>query len=90
MAVVLLMIVSLPTLLVDWLLSIDIGLAVVLLLTAHLRATAVEFSIFLSLPVAQADSPVAERRVARLVLLNADDGIEAAGQPADARKPGKH
>ncbi len=49
MAVVLLMIVPLPPLLLDLLLSIDIGLAVVLLLTAIYVRQPVEFSVFPSL-----------------------------------------
>ena len=49
MAVVLLMIVPLPPLLLDLLLSIDIGLAVVLLLTAIYVKQPVEFSVFPSL-----------------------------------------
>ena len=49
LAVVLLMIVPLPPLLLDLLLSIDIGLAVVLLLTAIYVKQPVEFSVFPSL-----------------------------------------
>ena len=49
LAVVLLMIVPLPPLLLDLLLSIDIGLAVVLLLTAIYVRQPVEFSVFPSL-----------------------------------------
>ena len=63
LAVVLLMIVPLPPLLLDLLLSVDIGLAVVLLLTAIYVKQPVEFS---RLPVAaaaaDADPAVAERR----------------------------
>ena len=63
MAVVLLMIVPLPPLLLDLLLSIDIGLAVVLLLTVDLRQAA---GRVLGLPVAAAVADaapaVAERR----------------------------
>ena len=76
MAVVLLMIVPLPPLLLDLLLSIDIGLAVVLLLTAIYVKQPVEFSVFpslllvltllrLSLNVAvDAADPAARRRTA--------------------------
>ena len=49
MAVVLLMVVPLPPLLLDFLLTIDIGLAVVLLLTAIYVREPVEFSVFPSL-----------------------------------------
>ena len=49
LAVVLLMIVPLPPLLLDLLLSVDIGLAVVLLLTAIYVKSPVEFSVFPSL-----------------------------------------
>ncbi|HEU4688321.1 MAG TPA: FHIPEP family type III secretion protein, partial [Vicinamibacterales bacterium] len=80
MAVVLLMIVPLPTLLLDLLLSIDIGLAVVLLLTAIYVRQPVEFSVFpsllLLLTLIRLSLNVASTR---LVLLNGGDGIEAAG-----------
>jgi len=46
LAVVLLMIVPLPTIILDLLLSIDIGLAVVLLLTAIYVRQPVDFSVF--------------------------------------------
>ena len=49
MAVVLLMIVPLPPLVLDLLLSVDIGLAVVLLLTVIYIKQPVEFSVFPSL-----------------------------------------
>ena len=49
LAVVLLMIVPLPPLLLDLLLSVDIGLSVVLLLTAIYVKSPVEFSVFPSL-----------------------------------------
>jgi len=49
LAVVLLMVVPLPPLLLDLLLSIDIGLAVVLLLTVVYVKNPVEFSVFPSL-----------------------------------------
>jgi flagellar biosynthesis protein FlhA len=49
MAVVLLMIVPLPPVLLDLLLSVDIGLAVTLLLTSIYVKQPVEFSVFPSL-----------------------------------------
>ena len=49
MSVVLLMIVPLPPLMLDLLLSVDIGLAVTLLLTAIYVKQPVEFSVFPSL-----------------------------------------
>ena len=80
LAVVLLMIVPLPPLLLDLLLSIDIGLAVVLLLTAIYVRQPVEFSVFpsllLLLTLIRLSLNVASTR---LVLLNGADGIEAAG-----------
>ncbi len=80
MAVVLLMIVPLPTILLDLLLSIDIGLAVVLLLTAIYVRQPVDFSVFpsllLLLTLIRLSLNVASTR---LVLLNGGDGIEAAG-----------
>ena len=55
MAVVLLMIVPLPPIMLDLLLSIDIGLAVTLLLTAIYVKQPVEFSVFpVAAPVAHA------------------------------------
>jgi flagellar biosynthesis protein FlhA len=80
MAVVLLMIVPLPPLLLDLLLSIDIGLAVVLLLTSIYVRQPVEFSVFpsllLLLTLIRLSLNVASTR---LVLLNGGDGVEAAG-----------
>ena len=80
MAVVLLMIVPLPTILLDLLLSIDIGLAVVLLLTAIYVRQPVDFSVFpsllLLLTLIRLSLNVASTR---LVLLNGGDGVEAAG-----------
>src|SRR5262245_3825581 len=85
MAVVLLMIVPLPTLLLDLLLSIDIGLAVVLLLTAIYVRQPVEFSVFpsllLLLTLIRLSLNVASTR---LVLLNGGDGVEAAGNVIQA------
>src|SRR5262252_3598472 len=80
MAVVLLMIVPLPPLALDLLLSVDIGLAVVLLLTAIYVRTPTEFSVFpsllLLLTLIRLSLNVASTR---LVLLNGGDGVEAAG-----------
>jgi flagellar biosynthesis protein FlhA len=80
MAVVLLMIVPLPPLLLDLLLSIDIGLAVVLLLTSIYVRQPVEFSVFpallLLLTLIRLSLQVASTR---LVLLHGHDGVEAAG-----------
>src|SRR5512132_2180752 len=79
-AVVLLMIVPLPPILLDLLLSVDIGLAVVLLLTAIYVRTPVEFSVFpsllLLLTLIRLSLNVASTR---LVLLNGAEGIGAAG-----------
>src|SRR6186713_246835 len=80
MAVVLLMIVPLPTILLDLLLSVDIGLAVVLLLTAIYVKQPVEFSVFpsllLLLTLIRLSLNVASTR---LVLLHGADGVDAAG-----------
>src|SRR5678816_4041852 len=80
LAVVLLMIVPLPPMLLDLLLSIDIGLAVVLLLTAIYVKSPVEFSVFpsllLLLTMIRLSLNIASTR---LVLLNGQDGIGAAG-----------
>ncbi len=79
-AVVLLMVVPLPPLLLDLLLSVDIGLAVVLLLTAVYVRQPVEFSVFpsllLVLTLLRLSLNVASTR---LVLLNGQEGVEAAG-----------
>ena len=79
-AVVLLMIVPLPPLLLDLLLSVDIGLAVVLLFTAIYVKQPVEFSVFpsllLLLTLIRLSLNVASTR---LVLLHGQDGIGAAG-----------
>jgi flagellar biosynthesis protein FlhA len=80
MAVVLLMIVPLPPLLLDLLLSIDIGLAVVLLLSAIYVKSPVDFSVFpsllLLLTLIRLSLNVASTR---LVLMHGHDGVEAAG-----------
>ena len=79
-AVVLLMIVPLPPILLDLLLSVDIGLAVVLLFTAIYVKQPVEFSVFpsllLLLTLIRLSLNVASTR---LVLLHGQDGIGAAG-----------
>jgi flagellar biosynthesis protein FlhA len=79
-AVVGLMIVPLPPLLLDLLLSVDIGLAVVLLLTALYVREPIEFSVFpsllLLLTLLRLSLNVAGTR---LILLHGGDGIEAAG-----------
>src|SRR6187399_2553628 len=80
LAVVLLMIVPLPPLLLDLLLSVDIGLAVVLLLTTIYVKQPVEFSVFpsllLLLTLLRLSLNVASTR---LVLMHGQDGIGAAG-----------
>src|SRR4029079_12802712 len=79
-AIVGLMIVPLPPLLLDLLLTIDIGLAVVLLLTAIYVKEPVEFSVFpsllLVLTLLRLSLNVAGTR---LILLHGSDGVEAAG-----------
>ena len=80
MAVVLLMVVPLPPLLLDLLLSIDIALAVVLLLTTIYVKQPVEFSVFpsllLLLTLMRLSLNVASTR---LVLMHGHEGVEAAG-----------
>jgi flagellar biosynthesis protein FlhA len=79
-AIVGLMIVPLPPLMLDLLLTIDIGLAVVLLLTAIYVKEPIEFSVFpsllLVLTLLRLSLNVAGTR---LILLHGSDGIEAAG-----------
>src|SRR5215468_9412988 len=79
-AVVGLMIVPLPPLLLDLLLSVDIGLAVVLLLTSIYVKSPVEFSVFpsllLLLTMIRLSLNIASTR---LVLLHGGEGVEAAG-----------
>jgi len=79
-SVVLLMILPLPPLLLDLLLSVDIGLAVVLLLTAVYVRQPVEFSVFpsllLLLTLIRLSLNVASTR---LVLMNGGEGVGAAG-----------
>lgn len=80
MAVVVLMIVPLPPLLLDLLLSVDIGLAVVLLLTSIYVRQPVEFSVFpsllLLLTLMRLSLNVASTR---LVLMEGAHGVDAAG-----------
>jgi flagellar biosynthesis protein FlhA len=80
LAVVMMMVVPLPPLLLDLLLTLDIGLAVVLLLTAVYVRQPVSFSVFpsllLLLTLIRLSLQVASTR---LVLLNGANGVEAAG-----------
>jgi flagellar biosynthesis protein FlhA len=79
-AVVLLMVVPLPPFLLDLLLSVDIALAVVLLLTAISVRQPVEFSVFpsllLLLTLVRLSLNVASTR---LVLMHGAEGVGAAG-----------
>src|SRR5215208_1187089 len=83
--VVLLMVVPLPAILLDLLLSVDIGLAVVLLLTAIYVKRPTEFSVFpsllLLLTILRLSLNVASTR---LVLMHGQDGVEAAGSVIQA------
>src|SRR5262245_1979532 len=85
LAVVLLMIVPLPPLLLDLLLSVDIGLAVVLLLTSIYVKSPVEFSVFpsllLLLTLIRLSLNIASTP---LVLLPGGGGTEAAGSVIQA------
>ena len=78
--VVMVMIVPLPPMLLDLLLSIDIGLAVVLMLTAIYVREPIEFSVFptllLLLTLLRLSLNVASTR---LVLLHGHEGTDAAG-----------
>src|ERR1044071_6024528 len=80
LSVVLVMIVPLPTILLDLLLSIDSGLAVLLVLAAIYGRVPVEFSVFpsllLLLTLIRLSLNVASTR---LVLMHGQDGVEAAG-----------
>jgi flagellar biosynthesis protein FlhA len=80
MAVVLLMVVPLPPLMLDLLLSVDIGLSVVLLLTVIYVKQPVEFSVFpsllLLLTLVRLSLNVASTR---LILMHGQDGVDAAG-----------
>src|SRR5215471_11163486 len=80
MVVVLLMIVPMPPFVLDLLLSVDIGLAVVLVLTTIYVKQPVEFSVFpsllLLLTLLRLSLNVASTR---LILMHGSDGIGAAG-----------
>jgi flagellar biosynthesis protein FlhA len=80
LAVVFLMVVPLPPILLDLLLSVDIALAVVLLLTSIYVKSPVEFSVFpsllLLLTLIRLSLNIASTR---LVLLHGAEGTEAAG-----------
>ncbi|HEY2904423.1 MAG TPA: flagellar biosynthesis protein FlhA [Vicinamibacterales bacterium] len=80
MAVVVLMVVPLPPVLLDLLLSIDIGLSVVLLLTVIYVKQPVEFSVFpsllLLLTLVRLSLNVASTR---LILMHGQEGVDAAG-----------
>ena len=80
MAVVLLMVVPLPPMLLDLLLSMDIGLSVVLLLTVIYVRQPVEFSVFpsllLLLTLLRLSLNVASTR---LILMHGAEGVDAAG-----------
>src|SRR5918998_2323987 len=80
-AIVALMIVPLPPILLDLLLSIDIGLSVVVLLAAIYVREPIEFSVFpsllLLLTLLRLSLNVAGTR---LILLHGGDGVSAAGQ----------
>ncbi len=79
-SVVLLMVLPLPPLLLDVLLSIDIGLAVVLLLTAVYVREPIEFSVFPSLLLMLTMFRLALNVAStRLVLLHGGEGVDAAG-----------
>src|SRR5215471_8337042 len=79
-SVVLLMVLPLPAILLDILLSVDIGLAVVLMLTAVYVREPIEFSVFpsllLVLTLVRLGLNVASTR---LILLHGGEGIDAAG-----------
>jgi flagellar biosynthesis protein FlhA len=79
-AVVLLMVVPLPPMLLDILLSVDIGLSVVLLLTVVYLKQPVEFSVFpsllLLLTLVRLSLNVASTR---LILMHGHEGVDAAG-----------
>src|SRR5215470_8995883 len=78
MAVVLLMVV--PPLLLDLLLSCDIGLAVVLLLTVIYVKQPVEFSVFPSLLLVLTLIRLALNVAStRLILMHGAEGVESAG-----------
>ncbi len=80
LSVVMLMVVPMPPLLLDLLLSIDIGLSVVLLLTVVYVKQPVEFSVFPSLLLLLTLMRLALNVAAtRLILMHGHEGVEAAG-----------
>ena len=80
LSIVVLMIVPLPTFLLDLLLSVDIGLSVVLLLTVVYIKQPVEFSVFpsllLVLTLLRLSLNVASTR---LILMHGHEGVDSAG-----------
>ncbi|MEZ5290627.1 MAG: flagellar biosynthesis protein FlhA [Vicinamibacterales bacterium] len=80
LAVVMLMVVPLPPIVLDLLLSIDIGLAVVLLLTVVYVKQPVEFSVFPSLLLLLTLLRLSLNVAAtRLILMHGHEGVESAG-----------
>ncbi len=80
LSVVMLMVVPMPPLLLDLLLSVDIGLSVVLLLTVVYVKQPVEFSVFPSLLLLLTLMRLALNVAAtRLILMHGHEGVEAAG-----------
>src|ERR1051325_5294854 len=78
--VVLLMVVPLPAILLDLLLSVDIGLAVVLLLASIYVKRPTEFSVFPSLLLLLTLMRLSLNLAStRLVLMHGQDGTDAAG-----------
>ena len=79
-SVVLLMVLPLRPILLDVLLSVDIGLAVVLLLTSLYVREPIEFSVFPSLLLVLTLFRLALNVAStRLILLNGAEGVDAAG-----------
>src|SRR5262252_8447477 len=80
LVIVVLMIAPLPPLLIDLLLSVDIGLAAVLLLTVIYINQPVEFSVFPSLLLLLTMMRLALNVAStRLILLHGSEGVDAAG-----------
>jgi flagellar biosynthesis protein FlhA len=80
LAVVLLMVVPLPPIVLDLLLSIDIGLSVVLLLTVLYVRQPVDFSVFPSLLLLLTLIRLSLNVAAtRLILMHGAEGVDAAG-----------
>src|SRR5262245_63516095 len=80
LAIVMLMIVPLPSFLLDLLLSVDIGLSVVLLLTVVYIKQPVEFSVLpsllLLLTLMRLSLNVASTRI---ILMNGHEGVDSEG-----------